>query len=213
MEQGRAPATVEQIAAAMVALGLYGGENTPEEHAAEAARLGGADAYRVRMVNALLGAVQGEALLADGVELDDGHLAAWEEQLQAAGAGLDNPVARLEFLRWQVLRASTPLRLLAQNPSAGPIPVAAAHGAAGLHLLVGVIAASQDAVASGDVDTLAAQADQLKAAREALQNAIDNTDLLLNMLKSVGMQGAPVRAPSRSIAPSARISVTPLLVT
>jgi hypothetical protein len=31
------------------------------------------------------------------------------------------------------------------------------------------------------VDTLAAQAEQAEAAREALQNAIDNTDLLLSM--------------------------------
>jgi hypothetical protein len=183
-----APATVGQVAAALAALGLYSGENTPEEHAVEAARLGGADAYRVRLVNALLGVVQAEAVMADAVPLgEDARHVAWEEQLTAAGAGLDDPVRRVEFIRWQVLRAGTPLRLMAQNQGAGPIPLAAAHAAAGLHLLLGVIAAGQDAVATGDADTLTAQAGQLRAAREALTNAIGNTDLLLNMLKSVGL--------------------------
>lgn len=73
--------------------GMYHGSNTAEEHAQEAARLGGPDAYRVRMVNALLGAVQTEAVMADGVKLDeDAHHAVWEKQLTAAGAGLDDPV-------------------------------------------------------------------------------------------------------------------------
>jgi len=34
---------------------------------------------------------------------------------------------------------------MAQNRGAGPIPLAAAHAAAGLHVLLGVIAAGQDA--------------------------------------------------------------------
>lgn len=125
------PATVEQVAAAMAALGLYDGENTTAEHVEEAARRGGADAYRVRMVNALLGGVQAEALMADTVELnDDARHAAWEERPTAAGSGLldDNPVARVEFIRWQVLRAATPLRLMAQNPAAGPDPAAGGRG-------------------------------------------------------------------------------------
>lgn len=186
--RGGTPATVEQIAAAMAALGMYHGANTAEEHAQEAARLGGPDAYRVRLVNALLGVVQAEAAMADGMELDeDAHHAAWEEQLNAAGAGLDDPARRVEFLRWQVLRAGTPLRLMAQHHETGPIPLAAAHAATALHTLLGVIAASQGAVATGDVETLAAQSDQLRTAREALQSAIGNTDILLNMLKSVGL--------------------------
>ncbi|MET8214111.1 DUF6245 family protein [Streptomyces sp. NPDC005373] len=57
----------------------------------------------------------------------------------------------------------------------------------GLHTLLGVIAASQEAVENGDVDTLAAQAGQLQAAREALQDAIGNTGVLLSMLNSVGL--------------------------
>ena len=68
------------------------------------------------MVNALLGVVQAEAVMADAVPLDDDtrHVA-WEEQLKAAGAGLDDPVRRVEFIRWQVLRAGTPLRLMART--------------------------------------------------------------------------------------------------
>jgi hypothetical protein len=179
--------TVEQIGAALAALGCYDGSNTVGEHAAEAARLGGADAYRVRLVNALLGAAQTQAMLADAVELDEEtRHAAWREQLISAGAW-DDPVLRVGFLRWQVLRAGTPLRMIAQNPETGPIPVAAAHAAEGLHLLLGVIGSSYQAVAAGDVETLAAQAGSLRAAREALQMAIANTDILLDMLKSVGL--------------------------
>ncbi|MFF2927568.1 DUF6245 family protein [Streptomyces celluloflavus] len=109
------------------------------------------------------------------------------DQLRAAGAGLEEPVRRAEFIRWQVLRAGAPLRLMAQSREVGPIPLAAAQAAVGLHTLLGMIAASQDTVANGDVDTLAAQTGQLQAAREALQDAIGNTDVLLNMLKSVGL--------------------------
>jgi hypothetical protein len=46
-----------------------------------------------------------------------------------------------------------------------------------------------DAVATGDVTTLAAQTSQLRAAREAMSNALANTELLLNMLRSVGLEG------------------------
>jgi hypothetical protein len=59
---------VTQIAAAMAALGLYAGANTPAEHAAEARRLGSEAAYRLRLVNALLGAAQAEALLTESAE-------------------------------------------------------------------------------------------------------------------------------------------------
>jgi hypothetical protein len=139
------------------------------------------------MANALLGIVQGEALLADSVPLDDADRhAAWEQQLESAGAA-DDPIKRIEFIRWQVLRAATPLRIISQQGEAGPIPVAAAHAADGLHVLLGVITASQRAVATGDVVTLAAQSPQLRAARESLQLAIRNTDILLDLLGSVGL--------------------------
>lgn len=186
--QEHTPASVKQVAAAMAALGAYPGNNTSAEHAAEAARLGGADAYRVRLVNALLGVVQAQAVLADAVPLDgQARDAAWEEHLRSAGAGPDEVAARLELIRWQVLRSATPLRQMAQNRQVGPIPLAAAHAAEALQVLPGVIAASHDAVATGDVTTLAAQASQLRTAREAMSNALVHTDLLLNMLRSVGL--------------------------
>jgi len=54
-------------------------------------------------------------------------------------------------------------------------------------VLLGVIGASYQAVAAGDVETLAVQAGLLRAARDSLQAAIDNTDILLDMLKSLGL--------------------------
>lgn len=56
-------------------------------------------------------------------------------------------------IRWRRedhMRAGIPLRLIAQNPETGPIPVAAAHAAEGLHVLLGVIGTSYQAVAAGD---------------------------------------------------------------
>ena len=73
---------------------------------------------------------------------------------------------------------------MAQNRQVGPIPLAAAHAAEALQVLLGVIAASQDAV---EVTTLAAQTSQLRRAREAMSNALANTDLLLNMLRWVSL--------------------------
>jgi hypothetical protein len=181
------PAGVEELAAAMTALGAYSGANTPAEHAEEAARLGREDVYRALLVNALLGAVQGQAMLADGLRLDDdAQFAAWSQQYEAVGAGQDTSQL-LAFVRWQVLRAATPIRQIAQRTETGPIPVAAAHAFNGLQLLLGAVAASQDAVATGDVDTLAAQVGQLREARASLENAIENTDILLDMLGSVGL--------------------------
>jgi hypothetical protein len=187
-DQDESPATVQQLAAAMAALGAYDGQNTPAEHAAEAVRLGGADAYRLRLANALLGTAQNEAVLADGsVTLDnDRRHQAWGQQLESAGVA-DDPVKLIGFIHWQILRAAIPLRLIAQDPTSGPIPLAAAHAADGLQQLLNVITASQTAVAAVDIDTLTAQAPRLRTARTALQNAITNTDILLDMLKSVGL--------------------------
>jgi hypothetical protein len=71
--------SVTQVAAAMAALGLYGGANTPTERAAEARRLGGDAAYRLRLVDALLGAAQAEALVAESLPVSaDDRLAAYE---------------------------------------------------------------------------------------------------------------------------------------
>jgi hypothetical protein len=94
----------------MTALGLYTGSNAPHEHAEEAGRLGGPASYRMRLANALLGAVQTETILAETSDVtDDQRAAAHRQQLVTAGVE-DDPVKLIEFLRWQVLRAATPPR-------------------------------------------------------------------------------------------------------
>ena len=76
------PSSVTQLAAVMAALGLYGGADTPAEHVAEARRLGGDAAHRLRLVNALLGAAQAQALVAESLPVSaDDRLAAYEHQL------------------------------------------------------------------------------------------------------------------------------------
>ena len=55
------PATPEQLVGAMLALGVWEGETTLQQHDDEARRLGGAEAYRLSLCNALLGAVQAQA--------------------------------------------------------------------------------------------------------------------------------------------------------
>jgi hypothetical protein len=172
------PATVEQLAAAMDALGFYTGSNDPSEHAAEALRLGGADVYRMRLVNALLGAVQTEAILAETIEVDgERRAAAYRQQLVTAGVEED-PDKLMEFLRWQVLRATMPLREIARRPEAGPIPVAAAHAAEGLQWLLAVVAGGQQPTGA-DVDALVRN---LEAARTSLLDALANVDILGRML-------------------------------
>ena len=59
------PSTIAQLASAMAALGMYAGENSDAKHRAEAKRLGGAAYYRMLLVNALLGMVETEAMLAE----------------------------------------------------------------------------------------------------------------------------------------------------
>jgi hypothetical protein len=50
-----------------------------------------------------------------------------------------------------------------------------------------VIADSQQAMAAGDVVALAAQVPRMRAARQALAAAITSTDLMLDLLGSVGL--------------------------
>ena len=177
VEQGLA--SVMQLAAAMSALGLYTGGNTAAEHAEEAAWMGGEDAYRVRLANALLGAAQTQAMLADAVSVSgDALVAAHEQQFLTAGVAAD-PAQRIAFLHWQTLRVGGPLREIAQNVDVGPIPLAAAHAVAGLQQLLGVIADSQGPTPD-DVECLAGPVtDELRAAREALAHAINNIDDVL----------------------------------
>lgn len=119
------PATVEQLAAALVSLSMYTGTGSAAEHAEESARFG-AKHYRMRLANALLGAVQVEVeamlaeTLADGnvEEMADAH----RQQLKTAGAD-DDAEKLVGFLRWQVLRVCGPLRLIAQDPQHGTYPV------------------------------------------------------------------------------------------
>ncbi len=172
------PATVEQLAGAMNVLGFYTGPNASDEHEDEARRVGGVDAYRMRLVNALLGAVQTEAILAETIGVtDDQRAAAYRQQLVTAGVE-ENPDKLMDFLRWQVLRATGPLREIARRPEAGPIPLAAAHAAEGIQWLLAVIAGGQHPTAS-DADALVAN---LEAARTSRLDAIANVDILRRML-------------------------------
>lgn len=181
-------ASVDQLAGALAALGMYGGDNTTAEHAAEADRLG-ADRYRMHLANSLLGAVQAEAMLCEG--LADGDAAALSsahrEQLRTGGAmdpGSDdpNPEKLSGFLRWQALRVAGPLREIAQDSSTGPIPLAAAHAAEGLQRLLGVIAAGQ----VPSVENVRQSVGEMRQARQCLQDAIKNVDILLEMLSVLG---------------------------
>lgn len=172
------PATAEQLAAALVALGMYTGTNSAAEHAQESARFG-AKHYRMRLANALLGAVQVEAMLAE--TLADGHADkiadAHRQQLQTAGVA-DDPQKLTEFLRWQTLRVCGPLRLIAQDPDTGPIPLAAAHAADALQRLLGVSGAAQIPSIEDAEHGIA----EIETARESLTLAISNIDTLLDML-------------------------------
>lgn len=172
------PATVEQLAGAMAVLGFYTGSNDPAEHEDEARRLGALDAYRMRLVNALLGAVQTEALVAETIDVDDEQRAAAYRQQLVTASVEENPDKLMEFLRWQVLRATGPLRQIARRPEAGPIPLAAAHAAEGIQWLLAVIAGGRHPTAS-DADALVRN---LEAARSSLLDAIANVDILRRML-------------------------------
>ena len=142
------------------------------------------------MANALLGMVQTEAMLADGVDLPDAaRRAAWEQQLASAGAGGEDLANRIGFVRWQVLRASAPLRVIARDGGAGPAHMAATHAATGLQVLLDVTAAGQRTTAA-DVGTLVAQGPRLREARDCLRTAIADTDDLLDMLELLDTPGS-----------------------
>ena len=172
------PSTVAQLAAAMAALGLYTGENTDAEHATEAKHLGGQEAYRMLLANALLGSVEADAMLADssGASVEQME-AAYRQALISAGVE-GHPGKLLRFLRWRTLRVEGPLQEIVQDAEVGPLPLAAAHAAEGLQLLLGVCAAGQNLeMASPEEMTV-----DLKVAREALTNAVTNLDITLKLL-------------------------------
>ncbi|MCG6498486.1 DUF6245 family protein [Kitasatospora sp. A2-31] len=178
--------TVGQLASAMAALGLYEGDNTPAEHAEYAAQAGGVDVYRLRLLNALLGSVQREVMLADGVEMaDEVQQVVWGDHLESAKAA-DDTVAQMVFARWQTWRASLPIMGFAEFEETGPLPVAAAHASEALQLLLGSYGALLKAFEADDVQAAAAQAEVLERAGEMLQSAVRNTDRMLEMLRSMG---------------------------
>ena len=173
------PSTVIQLAAAMQALGLYNGQNTEEEHQAEAAQMGGEAYYHMLLVNALLGGVETEALHADssGVEFDQMR-SAHQQALTTAGVK-DAPEKLVNFLRWRTLRVAGPLRQIAQDEETGPVPLAAAHAAEALQLLLSVSAAGQN-LAQADPFQMTAD---LKSARESLTNSLANLDIMLGLIE------------------------------
>ncbi|MFD8780899.1 DUF6245 family protein [Kitasatospora sp. NPDC059599] len=183
MTSDETPVTVEQIGAALAALGVYEGDNTPAEHAERAAQFGSPDIYRLRLLNTLLGAVQGQAKLADEAEEDGEDLfTAWLEQLRGAGTWEDS-ARQISFLGWQVRRVGIPLFLLANDPDTGPIVDAAAQAAEALHIMLGVIGTLEEADPTVDFVTVINQGGMLKAGRELLVTALDNTDTALETFK------------------------------
>lgn len=175
------PSTVIQLAAAMQALGLYNGQNTEEEHQTEARQMGGEAYYHMLLVNALLGGVETEALHADssGVKFDQIQ-SAHQQALITAGVE-DTPEKLMNFLRWRTLRVAGPLRQIAQNEEAGPVPLAAAHTAEALQLLLSVSASGQN-LAQADPFQMAAD---LKSARESLTNSLANLDIMLELIEQI----------------------------
>ncbi len=173
-------ATPTQIADAMIALGVYDGANTDAEHEAETKRLGGVDPYRLALINALLGAVQSEAIEAEkGSVTSEQRNAAHQFVFDMAGLA-DRPAATVGFLRWQTLRVSLPLREMASRLETGPIAVAAAHAADALQQLLEIVETGQDLTAE-NVESLP---HNLETARGSLTAAITNTDMLVDMIKS-----------------------------
>lgn len=172
------PSTVTQLASAMAALGMYAGENSEAEHKAAAKRLGNADYYRMLLVNALLGMVETEAMLADSSGVSPEHMQSAHRQARVSAGAEENGRKLLGFLRWQTLRVGGPLREMAQDVETGPIPLAAAHAAEGLQLLLGVCMQGQDLENASPT----ALTTDLKIAREALTNAVANIDIMVQLV-------------------------------
>lgn len=176
-----APSTPTQLAAAMAALGMYEGENSEAEHRTEAKRLGGAANYRRLLVNALLGMAEGEALLADSEGASAEQIASAHRQAMVS-AGVENDMGKLlGLLRWQTLRVGGPLRELCQDDATGPIPLAAAHTAEALQLLLGVCMQGQDLENASPAAMKAALID----AQEALTNALANIEIMRQLIAQV----------------------------
>lgn len=172
------PFTVEQLIAAMTALGMYTGKNSDNEHQTEAQSLGGMDVYQMFLANALLGMVETNAMLADSTGTATNKIMeAHRQALIAAGAEEDS-WKLLQFLRWRVLRVNGSLREIAQNVEVGPLPLAAAHASEGLQLLLGVCAEGQNPLKVSPKD----MKKDILTAKESLTYAIANIDIMLRLL-------------------------------
>ncbi|MEU1290503.1 DUF6245 family protein [Kitasatospora sp. NPDC005856] len=182
------PVTVEQISKALTALGYFDHDITPAEHAEFAALNNHPEIYRVRLINALLGLVQKEAMFADGVELDEeNQFAAVGEQMKAADAW-DDMIFQMSFTGWQVARAMMPLRIHAPLEESGPLPMAAVQAAEGLHVMLGSLGATYAASAVGDIEGIAFQLEMQKAARGLLQTSIETIDYVLDSVEAADNQ-------------------------
>ncbi|MDP9868669.1 hypothetical protein J2S55_007935 [Streptosporangium brasiliense] len=82
-----------------------------------------------------------------------------------------------------MLRGAGPLKIIAQDPSTGPIPLAAAHAAEGLQKLLGIAGTGQ----VPDVEAVKEGVTEMRAARQCLVDAIDNVDILLKMLSGLSV--------------------------
>jgi hypothetical protein len=193
-------ASVEQLAGAMVALGVYRGDNTPAEHAEAAEAAGGPVAYRMLMVNALLGLMQCEAWWADSdaITLPEAlREQVWEEQLDAAGAGTSDPLGRIEFALWQVLRAARPIVQIAEVWQ-GPLQAACVLAGQSQHQLLLAFAnilRSHPKDISLDLENpafLADQAEQLRVAHQSLHDAIMCVSSLLDRLPEDPVVTGPI---------------------
>jgi hypothetical protein len=179
--QKEKPATVAQIVAAMKALDMYDGENTEAEHRVEAARLGGETYYHMMLVNALLGGVEANALMADASGVTADQMDAAHRQALVTAGMEDDPKKLMSFLRWRTLRVGGQLRKIAQNREVGPLPLSAAHAAEALQLILTVCASGQNLTQADPVQMLA----DLRAARESLSYSLANLDLMLGLVEQV----------------------------
>lgn len=178
------PATDKELAAAMKALGAYDGDNTDAEHSEQVKIMGkGSDYYRMRLVNALLGIVETEAMLSEGASPStELMLHAHQQALDSAGA-MDSKEKLIEFLRWRTLRIAGPLRLISQDKETGPIPVAASWAAEALQQMLKISADGQH-IDPATMSPEAIKAD-IKKAKEALKLALANLDIMLDLMKQI----------------------------
>ena len=136
--------------------------------------------YRLRMANALLGIVETEAMHSEAAGGAAERLFhAHNQALESAGA-MRSKEMLLGFLRWRTLRVAGPLRQIAQDTETGPIPLAAAHAAEGLQQLLGISSDGQNI----DPDTMSPDVmkENLRSAKESLNNAVANVDIMLGLI-------------------------------